>query len=168
MLPCSAGIPTVKLYSFKLSSEFQAPPIILSLSLPLDDDEDINTVVEELTKLLCRWTHSQEIQIYHQRSERNRQRRWRRRRRRRWLWARVVPVGVPQIIRHCHTQHSTLHTPHPQSCSTHSKFFVHTHIFVHTPIFHPLSASLSASDGLTKGTNWFFPNMVILMNVDGF
>ena len=51
--------------------------------------------------------------------------------------------------------HSTLHTPHPHSCSTHSNFFVHTQIFlstliffVHTPIFHPLSASLSG--GLTK------------------
>ena len=40
-------------------------------------------------------------------------------------------AGVPQI-RHCHTPHSTLHTPHPHSCSTHSKNFVHTQIFSST------------------------------------
>jgi hypothetical protein len=42
--------------------------------------------------------------------------------------------GVPQI-QHCHTQHSTLYTPHPHSYSTHSRTFEHNQFFLSTLIF---------------------------------
>ena len=54
--------------------------------------------------------------------------------------------GVPQI-RHCHSQQSTLHTPHSHTHSTHSNFPVHSHFFwptliffVHTHIVYSYSA----------------------------
>ena len=57
-------------------------------------------------------------------------------------------MGVPQI-RHCHSQQSTLYTPHSHSHSTHSNFPVHTHFFC--PYSHcPFTLSTSFSSGLTK------------------